>query len=173
MPRKLSYIALLLLILVSFSCKKIKQLPPEPKIEYRSYVMFDSTDILLGNTFKAGRLEFYFEDGDGDLGLDQPIPGYPDQDTVNLVFYQYNKANGIYSEPDDTLHYRIPYIERLGQNQVLMGTITISFLYIGFSDQDTIKYDFFIKDRAGNISNTSTSCEISFFDEGGCIEDPA
>ncbi len=129
----------------------------------------DPVLVILGAAAKPEQVEMMRQR----LGLDQPIPGYPDQDTVNLVFYQYNKANGIYSEPDDTLHYRIPYIERLGQNQVLMGTITISFLYIGFSDQDTIKYDFFIKDRAGNISNTSTSCEISFFDEGGCIEDPA
>jgi len=167
------YIVILLLILASLSCKKIKQLPPEPRIEYRAFEMFDSTDILLGNTYKAGRLEFYFEDGDGDLGLEQPIPGLPGQDTVNLIFYQYNKADGLFSEPDDTLYYRIPFIERIGQNQIIQGTVEISFLYIGFSDQDTIKYDFFIKDRAGNISNTSSSCEISFLDEGGCVNGPA
>lgn len=169
MPAKLIYIAILITVLFSASCKKIQQLPPEPRIEYRSFEMFDSTDILLGNTYKAGRLKFYFEDGDGDLGIKQPISGIPDQDSVNLTFYQYSKLNGIFTESDDTLYYRIPYIERIGQNQIIQGTIEISFLYIGFDDQDTIKYDFFVKDRSGNISNTSTSCEISFFNNEGCI----
>ena len=67
---------------------------------------------------------------------------------------------------DDVLYpsdYRIPYMERLGQNKLLKGTIAVSFLYLFYdvSDNDTLIYDFFIKDRAGNISNTESTTEIS------------
>ena len=171
MRNSLKYIILLLVVLAPFSCKKIIQLPPEPRIEFRGISMFDSTDIL-GNTYLAGILEFYFEDGDGDIGSHSLFPGATGRDTSNLVFYQFNRDGGMYSTiPDDTLYYRIPYIDRVGQNKVLQGTIEITFLYLGFDDQDTIKYDFFLNDRAGNLSNTVSSCDIVFSGEGGCIPD--
>lgn len=161
-------ILIMIMVLSPFSCKKIRQLPPEPIISFTGFSMFDSTDIL-GNTHKAGILEFYFEDGDGDIGLEQPYPGDTNQDTTNLTFYLYLKENGLFTLPSDTLGYRIPYIERIGQNQILQGTIEITFLYIGYNESDTLFYEFFIKDRAGNISNTSESCEIVLSGAGGCI----
>lgn len=161
-------ILILVLVLAPLSCKKIRQLPPEPKISFTGFIMFDSTDIL-GNKHKAGILKFYFEDGDGDIGLDQPYIGDTNPDTTNLTFYLYEKENGFFSTPSDTLGYRIPYMERIGQNQILQGTIEISFLYIGYNEFDTLLYEFFLEDRAGNISNTSESCEIIFTGEGGCL----
>lgn len=168
MVRKRNIILLAIIILLPASCKKIQQIPPEPVISFKAFSMFDSTTIL-GNTHKAGLLEFYFEDGDGDIGLSQPYPGDTNPDTTNLTFYIYKKENGLFDEPSDSLGYRIPYIERIGQNQILKGTIEITFLYIGYLESDTIFYEFFLEDRAGNISNTSTSCEIAFTGEGGCI----
>jgi len=56
--------------------------------------------------------------------------------------------------------YRIPYMERLGQNQLLRGVISVTFIYQSFNTGDTIKYDFFIEDRAKNISNTEETAEI-------------
>ena len=45
-------------------------------IEFRSFSMFDSVDIL-GNRQRAGVLEFYFEDGDGDIGIKADNTGIP------------------------------------------------------------------------------------------------
>jgi len=168
MIRKRNIILLALIIMAPLSCKKIEQLPPEPYIAFRQFLMFDSTDIL-GNTHKAGILDFYFEDGDGDIGLKQPDPGDTNPDTTNLTFYLYKKEGGIFNEPADTFGYRVPYMERSGQNKILQGSIQITFLYIGYASDDTIKYEFFLEDRTGNISNTVESCEIVFSDEGGCI----
>ncbi|HDZ40931.1 MAG TPA: hypothetical protein ENH59_04545 [Bacteroidetes bacterium] len=153
-------------------CEKIKQLPPEPYIEFRQFTMYDTVD-LLGNPAKAGILEFYFEDGDGDLGLKQPVSG--DTDTTNLFFTLYEKEDGIFSEadetdPNDPSDYRIPYMEREGQNKILQGTIEITFLYFFYELTDTIKYDFFVKDRAGNESNIASSCQIPFSLEGTCVK---
>lgn len=166
------YICVILLVLLSFSCKKIQQLPPEPRIEFRQFSMSDTIDIL-GNDAKTGRLEFYFEDGDGDMGLLQPLDG--ETDTTNLFFTLYRKEDGVFvqASESDALNppdYRIPFMERLGQNKILQGTIKITFLYFFYESTDTIMYEFFIKDRTGNESNTESTCEIHFALDGACID---
>jgi hypothetical protein len=157
-------VILIIALLVLGACKKIVQLPPIPYIEFTSFAVFDTTDIL-GNNEKAGRLKFYFEDGDGDLGL--PEPTGDDVDTTNIFLALYRKTEGemvLVSDKSDPLlpysSYRIPYLERLGQNQILKGTISVVFLYQEYSPGDTIKYEFFITDRALNESNWASTCEI-------------
>jgi hypothetical protein len=150
--------------LITASCGKIEKLPPEPKIRFTSFEVIDTTDIL-GNTYKGGRLKFYFEDGDGDLGLASPLAG-TERDTTNLFFTLYRRKAGILSlAPDDDplkpSDYRIPYMTREGQNKILKGTISVTFLYLFATPDDTIKYEFYIKDRAGHLSNTASTCEIA------------
>ncbi|MDT8400720.1 MAG: hypothetical protein RQ743_03415 [Bacteroidales bacterium] len=168
----LAFILFIAALSLSFlnACEKIKQLPPEPYIEFRQFTMYDTID-LLGNLAKAGILEFYFEDGDGDLGLKQPVAG--ETDTTNLFFSLYKKEGGVFSEvdesdPNDPSDYRIPYMEREGQNKILQGTIEITFLYFFYGLTDTIMYEFYVKDRAGNESNIASSCQIPFGLEGPC-----
>jgi len=157
---------LLLLTILAFSCRKIESLPPEPHIEFTNFAVFDTTDIL-GNSYKGGKLKFYFEDGDGDLGLSQPSEGGT-ADTINLFMTLYRKVDGsmIPVANDDPLKppgFRIPYMERPGQNKILKGTIAVTFLYLFYSPDDSaiIKYNFYIKDRADNQSNTEATSEIS------------
>jgi hypothetical protein len=152
-----------LLIILFFSCGKIEKLPPEPFIRFKSFEVFDSTDILE-NVVKGGRLNFYFEDGDGNLGL--PAPGLVSGlDTTNLFFTLKRKhGNGFVSIPiNDPIRpsdYRIPYMDRQGQNKILRGNIKVTFLYLFSNPTDTIKYFFTVKDRLGNISNTDSTCVI-------------
>ena len=78
MKSLLPVILVIVVALPFFSgCEKIRQLPPEPVVEFRQFTMSDTVDIL-GNPAKAGILEFYFEDGDGDIGLKQPVEGQTD-----------------------------------------------------------------------------------------------
>lgn len=167
--RIITVTSLLSLFFLSVSCIKIQTLPPEPFIEYTSFEVFDTIDIL-GNEAKGGRLKFYFEDGDGDMGLNPPSEGQT-ADSVNLFFTLYRMTDGVVSPApeDDPLrpsNYRIPYMERLGQNKILKGNISVTFLYLFYFDTDTIIYDFFIKDRAGNESNTATTGEIALSENG-------
>jgi len=161
---KITYTLIFSLVLMAAgSCKKIVQLPPEPHIEFTSFAVFDTVDIL-GNSGKAGRLKFYFEDGDGNIGLDEPS-GNPTTDSTNLFLTLYRKKNGemISAPENDPLRpspYRIPFMERLGQNKILKGTISVTFLYLFYNASDTIKYDFYLKDRALNQSNIETTSEI-------------
>jgi hypothetical protein len=162
--RKIIYlISISMIILASNSCKKIQQLPATPHIDFKSFTIFDTTDIL-GNTSKGGRLKFHFEDGDGDLGLNPPGSSNI-TDSTNLFFTLYRKKEGIMqpvadNDPLKPSPYRIPYMERLGQNKILKGTISVTFLYPLYSSPDTIRYDFYIKDRALNESNVGSTTEI-------------
>jgi hypothetical protein len=149
-------------LLIISSCTKIEQISPIPNIRFNSFTIFDTTDIL-GNESKAGKLEFFFEDGDGDVGLKVPS-GYL-TDSTNLFFTLYRKTDGIMvpANENDPLYpsdYRIPYMVRLGQNKILRGNITVTFLYLFYSPTDTIQYDFHIKDRALHESNVATTSEI-------------
>ena len=156
-------------ILALASCGKIETLPPEPRIEYTSFTVFDTTD-LLGNQIKGGKLKFYFEDGDGDLGLDVPDQT-AEADTINLFVSLFRVNNGHISpapanDPFAPTGFRIPYMERTGQNKILKGTISVIFFYLFYSQEDTIKYDFYIKDRADNSSNTATTSLIPVYFPG-------
>lgn len=164
--KKVKFFALIALIaIISGACRKIQQLPDEPRIEFRSFAVFDTTDIL-GNVIKGGRLNFYFEDGDGDLGLASPETDMTD--TTNLFLVLYRKAGGVMEQvPEDDYmkpySYRIPYMESPAQNKILKGTVTLTFLYLFYppEDNDTVMYDFNIKDRADHLSNTESTCEIA------------
>jgi len=152
----------ILSLLILGSCTKIEHLSPIPSISFTSFTVFDTTDIL-GNQSKAGTLKFHFEDGDGDIGL--KVPSGDETDSTNLFFTLYRKNDGA-MEPaneDDPLNpsdYRIPYMVRLGQNKILRGTISVTFLYLFYLPTDTISYEFYLKDRASHESNVATTSEI-------------
>lgn len=159
---------ILIAIILTVSCKKIEQQDPVPMVEFTSFTIFDTTDIL-GNYAKGGRLKFYFEDGDGDLGLNAPEGDITD--STNLIFTLYRKTDGIMvstpaNDPLQTSSYRIPYMEREGVNKMLKGTIAVTFFYLFYTDSDTIMYDFYIKDRAGNESNIAHTNEIVLSSNG-------
>jgi len=167
--KKLIILSIVTIFLVlSQSCLDIETLPAEPRIEFRSFTVIDTTDIL-GNEAKAGKLKFYFEDGDGDVG-NQVNETDPLQ-TSNLFPKLYRKIEGVMvpATIDDPLHptpYRIPYMSRLGQNKILKGEITVVLLYLFYEEGDTIMYDFYIRDRALHESNTELTCEIPLSENG-------
>jgi hypothetical protein len=152
------------------SCGKIDSLPVEPHIKYTSFTVFDTTD-LLGNTVKGGRLKFYFEDGDGNVGLAPPSAEDETFDSINLFLNLFRVNNdSVTPAPDNDpfkpTGYRIPYMERTGQNKILKGDISVVIMYLFYSKEDSIKYDFYIKDRDENLSNVDSTGIIPLFYNG-------
>jgi len=146
-----------------FSCRKIESYPEIPFIEFKSFTLQDTVD-LLGNPGKAGELVFSFVDGDGDIGLPQPDPTSTDTTNYNLFFTLYEKLDGEFIKVDEDdletpINYRIPFIEMEGQNKTLKGEIQVDFIYL-IIKYDTIKYEFYLVDRALNQSNVETTPEI-------------
>jgi len=162
---------LIFILLASFwSCSKIEKLPDEPRVEFRSMELFDTIDIL-GNQAKASRLSFYFEDGDGDLGLNEDTLGTTTES--NLFLNLFRKVDNEFvkvtsSDPLFPSDYRIPYLETPGQIKILRGTINVTIIYFIFEDTDTIYYDFRIQDRSGHESNRDTTCVIILGQNGKC-----
>lgn len=161
--KKIKYLLFIFFLIHVFdSCKKIEQLSNVPHIEFTNFAVFDTADIL-GNHSKGGRLRFHFEDGDGDVGLN-PI-GANQSDSTDLFLTLFRIKGGVrtpapLNDPIYPSSYRIPFMERLGRNKILRGTISVTFLYLFYSPGDTISYDFYIMDRALNQSNVASTTDI-------------
>jgi len=169
---KISFSILIFAFLILLgSCGPIEKLPPEPAIEFRTFALSDIIDTL-GNAVKAGKLTFYFEDGDGDLGMDSP-DSLASSSGSNLFLQLFRKTGGVFelAPPSDPLYpseYRIPYLNVPGQNKILKGTIDVTIFYYTYNDTDTLYYDFWIKDRSGKESNTASTCVVVLGDTGTC-----
>ena len=171
MKIKVTLITAVFSLLAAIACGKLEILPAEPKIEYENFTVYDTNDIL-GNEVRGGLLKFYFEDGDGDVGLySQAQAGEEDYDSINLFLTMYRISNGkespaVVGDPFYPTGFRIPYMERVGRNKILKGHISVEFMYLFYNQEDSIKYEFFIKDRAGNVSNSVSTPVISIFNKG-------
>lgn len=146
------------------SCEEIQRYPDTPEVKYKTHSFFSTTDAL-GNPIILVKLEIEVTDGDGDLGYPTNQTGqYSDSVDYDLHMTLYEKKNGAFIPPldqDTVLKYRIPYIEREGQNKLIKGRIEVDleFKKIKF---DTIAYAFYIYDREMHKSNVDTTEDIVF-----------
>lgn len=132
------------------SCVSRPDFPIEPVIEFVSM----ENNQMVQNSFNTDsiRVTFSFTDGDGDLG---------DQDSLN-IFIRDNRDQFIASK------YRLPEFPPEGAQRGVRGEITVTIyttccIYPDGTPPcepslqyptDTLRYDIFIRDRAGHFSNT-------------------
>lgn len=166
MRKRPLYIVLLLALIILAGCPVIETIPEIPEISFKSFTLARTTDDL-GNNMLTGELVFKFQDGDGDIGLNAPDT-VPEGDTsfFNLFFTLFEKTGGEYRmiSNDDLpspLYYRIPYMEKEGNNKTLKGDIEVKFEYLTI-EYDTIRYTFYLIDRADHKSNVDTTTDIGF-----------
>jgi hypothetical protein len=162
-----------LLLAIVYACVKTEPVSPVPHITFISFQLRDAYDSLE-NKIKIGTLVFSFIDGDADIGIESEF------DTNGFHSYNYNvfllpfkKVKGVYLKIDiDTNSkvfpppfYRISYdpkLDRVGQNKTIKGTISIDIPYEIIPSYDTLKYEFYIVDRAMNKSNVENTTDIGF-----------
>jgi hypothetical protein len=158
-------------VLLTFSCKKYEEFPPEPVLKYLDFIILrDNMGID-----QQGVLRFEYSDGDGDIGL-------YDYDTVapydyNLFIKYFELQNGVFKEVyqitpipvnDSVIIYdtatfngRIPILTPAGKNKAIRGEIDDTlFINNPLSDFDTIKFEAYIVDRALNKSNVISTPPI-------------
>lgn len=158
-----SIIAFFSALFIFSACEKIQSYPETPHVNYKSFGIYSTVDPL-GNEILLGKLEFDFTDGDGNVGLKQDSStNIPDSLKYNLFLSLYDKKGDDFEKIEDlpSLNFRIPYIERKGQNKTLKGTITVDLEYKTMK-YDTIFYSFYITDRDYNRSNVD-STEVLIF----------
>jgi hypothetical protein len=156
-------------IIIAIACEKIERADPVPEIGFKDFTVADSYDTIGDEPVKvkACELIFTFIDGDGDIGLiDDP---YDSIDPKNVFIIPFVKDEGSYYRNDDldTLAFWIKHnekMERVGQNKTLKGEIKVKFSYFAklISDYDTLKFDFYLVDRANHKSNVESTTDIAF-----------
>ena len=145
-------------------CEPEDKYPIIPKIVFLS---LDKIPNEMGFDNKAS-LTFYFEDGDGDIGLNNTSEDLrPPFDTTSIYHYNffidyYEKQNGEFVKIDlpAEQNARIP---RLSNNTPESIDVTVSveiFINNIVSVYDTVKFEFYIVDRALHHSNVVSTPEI-------------
>ncbi len=146
------------------ACLKPNTYPIEPVIEFKSF------------EFKgdSGVVKFSFTDGDGDIGLNDSDNESPfDTGSVyynNIFIRYYEKVNGAWVQGTNPFgdpiefKYRIQRITPTGNNKALKGEIIVNIVPIAYNpfslNNDSIKYDIKLVDRAIHLSNIAETGEI-------------
>ena len=150
-------------------CPTPKTLPDVPRIEFKSFILEKKINAL-NQEILTGTLTMDFEDGDGDIGFEaiQDSLDAPDSLKYNLFLTLHEMVNGKYQEVDTSEllsppFYRIPPLDREGQNKTLKGEISVDIEYFTI-DYDTLRYSFYLMDRAFHRSNVDTTDAIIFID---------
>ena len=139
--RRLTYI---LIVLLLFACKKDDALSVVPTIEFQSIspsIAQEYIDDII--------ITISYTDEDGDLGENSA-------DIANL--FVEDSRNGI------VYHYRIPQLAPNGNEIAIAGNFNITINGSGITNSSTsqqVNYDIYVKDRAGNKSNTITTSNIT------------
>ncbi|MFZ4741225.1 MAG: hypothetical protein ACOYLE_08680 [Bacteroidales bacterium] len=169
---KIYFFVILVLATLLFSCKKEKEYPVVPAIEYKEF--------LYNTITQEGDFVFKFTDGDGDIGLKQS-DNYPPFDTTsyyynNFYIHIYERINGKYlpfvffnsiTQQNDTIifKYRIPYIEPVSANGSLKGELKTKIgvgLMLPYLHSDTLQFEAYIYDRKLHKSNIIRTPDIIF-----------
>ena len=127
-----------------FSCTKDETLSVVPAIEFQS-ISPSIAQEYIDNII----ITISYTDEDGDLGENSP--------DIDNLFVE-DSRNGI------VYHYRIPQLAPNGNEISIEGNFNITINGSGITNSSTsqqVNYDIYVKDRAGNKSNTITTSSIT------------
>ncbi len=152
---KNSILFILLISALTFACNKVENFADEPKITQASYTLLKNS---IGQD-TAVLLKFRFTDGDGDLGVSQ-------NDTSTNLFIDYlEMENGLFKHifvPNDSTNQILNFNSRINEYSSGPGaegeveySIDISFVFA-----DTIRFDYYLRDKAYHKSNLITTGPI-------------
>jgi len=168
MIRKILFLFLITATLI-LACEMPETVSPLPEITYKSFLLENYRDSL-GNQGKLGTLKFDFIDGDADIGsiiYDYDTTEESLEKKYNVFLIPFEKLpDGAYDSVEtQPLKYIIRYndkLNRVGQNKTVKGEIEISIQYSIIPPQDTLRYEFYIVDRARHRSNMEFTSDIGF-----------
>ena len=148
------------------SCFKEPDFALSPVIEYENYTSDIRLDAFLGATKDSVVVTLHFQDGDGDLGLDEESKAIAQKtDDFNFIVRSFRKVSGQFEEYVPSFPYSgyFPQLKLDEKPGPIEGTLSYSFpsfIHAFTPKKDTVKFEIQIKDRAGNISNAVETDEI-------------
>jgi hypothetical protein len=163
--RRTSFILVLIVGLITVfigSCEPVKNISDIPSVKFKKlegpYRIVNGTVTYYGAT-----LVFSFADGNSDFGVDT---NSKPADTKNFFMIPFQKLNGIYDSVDADIYgrkYTIKKADKLDRDgEPIEGEISVDIQYLLLPPFDTMRYDFYIVDRAGNKSNVESTADIGF-----------
>jgi len=143
-------------------CIKQEKFPDVPEIGFQSYFnIYDTGQYAI-----KGVLTISFQDGNGDIGLENrdTLPPYDRSGPYyyNYIISYFEKQNGqfVKIDLDPPFSYRIPVLSPFYPGKAIKGIITDTLDLNPAPLFDTIRLEAFIYDRALNKSNVITTPEI-------------
>jgi hypothetical protein len=153
---------LLAILVAALSCEPTEY-SDVPEIRFISFTPFintsDSTMVHM-----SARMMFSFRDGKANFGIEAADST---KNTHNIFFIPYKKVHGVYDTISRASYgwmYRVlkdDKMERTGINKTIEGEISIDMDYFLPPPFDTIRYKFYILDRANNQSNIDSTRDIA------------
>lgn len=166
MPRWVKYcfsgFAICVLTVALTCCRHETKYSIVPHIEF---ISLEKVDNGAGSDSQA-ELTLYFQDGDGDIGLDgtdnNPIFAVDSPYYYNLFIDFYEKQHGEWTKIDlpTPLHARLPHFSD-NVPESIEGKLTIlTYINNPYSPYDTVRLTCWLVDRALHHSDTITTPEI-------------
>lgn len=160
--KKVSGFIILAAIGLLIGCYKEVSFDVKPAIEFRSLKKEIRIDQFAGSKKDSVVLTIKFQDGDGDLGLNEKEKTAAElTNDFNYIIKIFRKRRGVFTEfiPDVPYSGYFPRLKADGKIGPIEGTIdySIDFPHPFTPVKDSLKFQVTIKDRAGNISNTTES----------------
>ncbi|MCH5244372.1 MAG: hypothetical protein J1F29_05675 [Lentimicrobiaceae bacterium] len=155
--------------LLAVSCVKHKEFPPEPYLEFRRNIL-GAEQGVGGDTVLTLAVEFYFQDGDGDIGRKDEVEREPyvgeyfhnlhfnlEEMLSDSTYEQVYQIDSTGQRYPIVYLYHLHYMEPVNGNNSLSGTITWQvddFASTAFFMRGkTVRYGFYLYDRALHKSN--------------------
>ncbi len=166
---KVIHLIIIVLTLFWVSCKKPVKYSEIPAIKFLSIPIKDTT--IFDNQIKRCVLTYYLIDGNGDIGFKDgdTLPPYERTGNYynNVLITMYKMVDGIYHVVDTPaigtyFYFRTKYVEPIGQNKTLKCTIYVNLDFDVPMSWDSVKFDFYMYDRALNKSNIATTGLVVF-----------
>tara|TARA_B110000305_G_C19372744_1_gene605364 strand:+ start:11 stop:442 length:432 start_codon:yes stop_codon:yes gene_type:complete len=134
----------LCVIVLLFSCEKEQEISDTPIIEFKS-ISPATVQEYLDNII----ITISYSDEDGDLGENNP--------DIHNLFVEDNRNGIVYQ-------FRIPHLAPDNNSIAIEGDFNITINGSGITDESTsqqVNYSIYVKDRAGNNSNTISTSNIT------------
>jgi len=162
--KKVSVLVVFSVVALLTGCYNDVSFDTTPYIEFKNVSKETMLDDFSGSKKDIVTISVHFEDGDGDLGLNEEERKVAvEKQDFNYMLRIYRSKNGVFQE----VQQKVPesgFFMRLkddGKSGPIEGTLDYSLVYfhnsIDAKGKDSLKYQITIKDRAGNISNTVES----------------
>lgn len=161
-----AFIFFVLISLGLSSCFKDPSFDFKPNISFKSIKKFNVLDQILGAKKDSIVISINFKDGDGDLGLNsEEIAKAANLQQFNYVVkpFRISKGKTTAFEPKEPYSGFFLRFKNDDKKEPLEGTLGYKIdVFTAFwpFKKDTVKYEIYIRDRAGNISNTIETTPI-------------